>query len=345
MSARRNATAWCSMIFCAERLALLRIGERRLIGRPRHAERLRGDADAPAFEVGRARCDTPRLPARASGRGSAPCPRTRAARCRRRAGRACARAARRDSPAVSVGTIKALMPLRPASGSVTAKTIATCAFCPEVMNCLVPLSTQRLPWRRARVLIAAASEPAPRLGQAEARPASRPPPSASETAASAPRSRSAAPARSRPNCAPTGSSRPRRRRPRSPPAPAHTRHGRRPAPPYSGGTSMPMNPSLPSSASASAGNRASRSHSAACGASRFCAHVARGVAQQALLFAEPHSMTSSARARSAWGMARPSAFAAFRLIARSNRSGNSTGRSPGFAPRSNLAARREICSR
>jgi hypothetical protein len=62
---------------------------------------------------------------------------------------------------VSVGTIKALMPLRPAAGSVTAKTIATCAFWPEVMNCLVPLSTQRLPWRLALVLIAAASEPAP----------------------------------------------------------------------------------------------------------------------------------------------------------------------------------------
>ncbi len=52
------------------------------------------------------------------------------------------------------------MPFLPASGSVTAKTIAISAFLPEVMNCLVPLSTQRLPCRRARVLIAAASEPA-----------------------------------------------------------------------------------------------------------------------------------------------------------------------------------------
>ena len=56
--------------------------------------------------------------------------------------------------------MKALMPRRPASGSVTAKTSATLAVEPEVMNCLVPFSTQRLPWRRARVLIAAASEPA-----------------------------------------------------------------------------------------------------------------------------------------------------------------------------------------
>src|SRR5579872_5299689 len=53
------------------------------------------------------------------------------------------------------------MPLRPALGSVTAKIIATCAVEPEVMNCLVPLSTQRLPCRLALVLIAAASEPAP----------------------------------------------------------------------------------------------------------------------------------------------------------------------------------------
>src|SRR5207253_5732178 len=35
-----------------ERFAFLGIGERRLIGGAGHAERLRGDADAPAFEVG-----------------------------------------------------------------------------------------------------------------------------------------------------------------------------------------------------------------------------------------------------------------------------------------------------
>src|SRR5206468_3752538 len=52
------------------------------------------------------------------------------------------------------------MPRRPAAGSVTAKTIATSAFEPEVMNCLVPFSTQRLPRRCARVFNAAASEPA-----------------------------------------------------------------------------------------------------------------------------------------------------------------------------------------
>src|SRR5579862_2656908 len=53
------------------------------------------------------------------------------------------------------------MPRRPAAGSVTAKIIATCAVEPEVMNCFVPLSTQRLPGRLALVLRAAASEPAP----------------------------------------------------------------------------------------------------------------------------------------------------------------------------------------
>ena len=56
--------------------------------------------------------------------------------------------------------MKALIPFLPLAGSVTAKTIARSAFSPEVMNCLVPFSTQWLPSRRARVLIAEASEPA-----------------------------------------------------------------------------------------------------------------------------------------------------------------------------------------
>ena len=40
-----------------------------------------------------------------------------------------------------------------------ASTIAICAFLPELMNCLVPLNTKQLPWRRARVRMAAASDP------------------------------------------------------------------------------------------------------------------------------------------------------------------------------------------
>ncbi|PBJ13074.1 hypothetical protein BSG18_57710 [Pseudomonas ogarae] len=44
-------------------------------------------------------------------------------------------------PGVSVGTMNALMPRLPALGSVTANTITTPAFCPDVMNCLQPLST------------------------------------------------------------------------------------------------------------------------------------------------------------------------------------------------------------
>ncbi len=36
----------------AELLALFRVIARRLVGRPRHADRLRGDADAPALEIG-----------------------------------------------------------------------------------------------------------------------------------------------------------------------------------------------------------------------------------------------------------------------------------------------------
>src|SRR6516225_1838191 len=50
-----------------------------------------------------------------------------------------------------------------------------------------------------------------------------------------------------------------------------------------------------------------------------------------------HSITSSARASSAGGNSRPSAFAVVRLIARSNLVGCSTGMSAGFAPRKILS--------
>src|SRR5262249_14368220 len=46
-----------------------------------------------------------------------------------------------------------------------------------------------------------------------------------------------------------------------------------------------------------------------------------------------HSITSSAVARSVSGMVRPSAFAVFRLMTRSNLVGCSTGISAGFVPR------------
>jgi hypothetical protein len=52
ISARRNCTAWCSKIGFAEALALLRIGQRRLERGARHADRLRGDADAAALQAG-----------------------------------------------------------------------------------------------------------------------------------------------------------------------------------------------------------------------------------------------------------------------------------------------------
>ena len=45
-----------------------------------------------------------------------------------------------------------------------------------------------------------------------------------------------------------------------------------------------------------------------------------------------HSITSSARARSAWGTSRPSALAVFKLMTNSNLVGACTGRSPGLAP-------------
>ena len=45
-----------------------------------------------------------------------------------------------------------------------------------------------------------------------------------------------------------------------------------------------------------------------------------------------YSITSSARARSVGGIVTPSAFAVFKLMARSNLVGCSTGRSPASAP-------------
>src|SRR5262249_32152931 len=50
-----------------------------------------------------------------------------------------------------------------------------------------------------------------------------------------------------------------------------------------------------------------------------------------------HSITSSARASSVGGISRPRALAVTRLMTRSNLVGCSTGRSPGFAPRSILS--------
>src|SRR5262249_45717445 len=48
--------------------------------------------------------------------------------------------------------------------------------------------------------------------------------------------------------------------------------------------------------------------------------------------APPHSITSSASASSAGGIARPSAFAVLRLMISSNLVGAITGRSAGFSP-------------
>ena len=51
MSASRKLTAWCSTIGLPNALPLARVRERRLERRARHADRLRGDADAAGFEV------------------------------------------------------------------------------------------------------------------------------------------------------------------------------------------------------------------------------------------------------------------------------------------------------
>src|SRR6516162_3977645 len=63
----------------------------------------------------------------------------------------------------------------------------------------------------------------------------------------------------------------------------------------------------------------------------------RPAEQRDELAASDHSITSSARASSMGGMARPSALAVVRLMMRSNLVGCSTGRLAGFAPRTILS--------
>ena len=67
-----------------------------------------------------------------------------------------------SKPGSSACTTNAEMPLAPLSGSVTAMTVYQRDSPALVIQHLVPLSTQVSPSRRARVRIAAASEPASR---------------------------------------------------------------------------------------------------------------------------------------------------------------------------------------
>src|SRR5215204_7028956 len=55
-------------------------------------------------------------------------------------------------------------------------------------------------------------------------------------------------------------------------------------------------------------------------------------AEERKQFSPPHSITSSARARSVGGIVRPSALAVLKLMRNSNLVGCSTGKSPAVAP-------------
>src|SRR5829696_1593975 len=66
-------------------------------------------------------------------------------------------------------------------------------------------------------------------------------------------------------------------------------------------------------------------------------------AEERKQFSPPHSITSSARARSVGEIVRPRAFAVLRLITSSNLVGCSTGRSGGLAPLSTLLTRLATC--
>src|SRR5215469_11469035 len=66
----------------------------------------------------------------------------------------------------------------------------------------------------------------------------------------------------------------------------------------------------------------------------LCPHRSRGDREQQShsQIAPPHPITSSAPARTAGGIVRPSAFAVLRLTVRSNLWGGSTGIAAGLAP-------------
>src|SRR5262249_8020586 len=64
----------------------------------------------------------------------------------------------------------------------------------------------------------------------------------------------------------------------------------------------------------------------------YCGRDQDGRPSQQHEVASSHSITSSARWRSDCGTVRPSTFAVFRLIAKLNFVGSSTGMSAGFAP-------------
>ena len=69
-----------------------------------------------------------------------------------------------------------------------------------------------------------------------------------------------------------------------------------------------------------------------CCARAASGHAAAAPPSSAMKFPPPHSITSSARASSIGGMARPSFLAVLRLIASSNLVGCNTGRSAGLSP-------------
>ena len=126
MSARRKATAWCSMIGLPKAVALAWRSRapprtRRAPCRP-PARRCR----CARLRDWRARCGSPRLPSPSRVLlGHAHVVEDDLRRCRRLLAELFLDARPRRSPAYRVGTMKAVMPFLPASGSVTAKTMAT----------------------------------------------------------------------------------------------------------------------------------------------------------------------------------------------------------------------------
>ena len=170
----------------------------------------------------------------------------------------------RENPGASVGTKKADRPLCFLSLSVVAMTTAACASCAFVIQALVPLSTHSSPSSVAVVFAAAASEPFPGSDSPK-HPSFSPDANGVSHCAFC---------SSEPNLL-TGSQYSELLTDMMTPVEAQPREissiarayasGSMPAPPYSSGMAMPISPSSPMAAIASAGYRCSRSISAAIG--------------------------------------------------------------------------------
>ena len=169
-------------------------------------------------------------------------------------------------PSSSACTMNAEMPPAPFSGSVTAMTVYQVDLPPLVIHALPPLRIQSSPSWRARVRMAAASDPASRSDRAYEAIAPSAIPGRTCCLRSSP------PARIRPIVPSLFTAGISEDEPHTRATSSMTMHAATesaPCPPYSSGTWTALKPEALSASSASCGNRSFSSTSAACGSISF----------------------------------------------------------------------------